>query len=74
MSDPKIETDVAYIIRTSREVPPYHDEVGRIRREFLSAAVLNVLTGSMPSGTLQSDAWDVGEELLREGIRRGYLP
>ncbi len=75
--DPMLETDAPAFKQAADLDGPlsvHARHVGRIRREFLCQAALNVLTGSAPSAQLQSDAWDIAEELLREGQRRGVLP
>lgn len=48
----------------------YGDDVGRVRREFLSSAVV-AMAGQ---GWTADKSWSVAEDLLLEGQKRGYLP
>jgi len=53
-------------------------EIGRIRREFLSAAAIAVLAShDATDGTTYvatGRAWADAEDMLAEGQRRGHLP
>ena len=73
-TDAKIETDAGYLRTLGGAV---FTEALRVRREFLcdvAARVATAAPGGLFAGWSGAEAWDIAEDLLLEGQRRGYLP
>lgn len=72
---PAIETDAEGLRDDERN--GWKSAAQAVRREFLCDVVVRVATaapGGLFAGWSGAEAWDIAEDLYREGQRRGYLP